>query len=180
MRRGRFFIFKTKFLLATHRSCGANFLKIIKELFVFLWSFYSYTKNPRSDIKSGNDLYLIFGKKIFEDAIKDNYPSEKLFLCGDVRYDSLFKNLKNLKCKPVSKKLQILIITSPFYEHGWWSKKQRDDIIHSIIQEIINHDNYALTIKIHPSSENLSEYREIIDLIDPTIPLFQKGDVLPT
>jgi hypothetical protein len=177
MRRGRFFLYKTKFLLATHKSCGANFLKIIKELFIFLWSFYSYTKNSSKDIKFGSDLYLIFGKKIFEDAINNGYPSENLFLCGNIRYDSCFKSLKKLKEKQISKKLRILMITTPFYEHGWWSKKQRDNIIKSIVQEIVKQENYSLTIKIHPSSENIFEYKTIINSIDSTIPLFQKGDI---
>jgi hypothetical protein len=178
LRRGIFLIYKINFLLKTHKACNANFLRIMKEFLVIIWSFYSYTKNPRRDIKFGSDLYLIFGKKIFENAIKDGYPSEKLFLCGDVRYDSCFKSLKKLKEKQISKKLRILMITTPFYEHGWWSKKQRDDIVNSIIQEITNHNDYALTVKIHPSSENLSEYQEIVNSIDSTIPLFQKGDVL--
>lgn len=177
MRRGRFFLYKIKFLLATHKSCDANLLKIIKELFVFLWSFYSYTKNPNQDIKFGSDLYLIFGKKVFEDAIKSGYPSENLFLCGNIRYDSLFKSLKKLKEKQISKKLRILMITTSFYEHGWWSKKQRDNIITSIVQEIVKQKDYSLTIKIHPSSENLSEYKAIINSIDSTIPIFQKGDI---
>lgn len=178
MRRGQFFIYKIKFLLKTHKSCHANFLKIIKELFVFLWSFYSYTKNPHRDIKFGSDLYLIFGKKFFEDAIKNGYPSKNLFLCGNIRYDFLFKNLKKLQKKQISKKLRILMITTPFYEHGWWSKKQRDNVIKSVVQEIVKQKDYYLTIKIHPSSENLSEYKAIINSIDSTIPLFQKGDVL--
>jgi hypothetical protein len=178
MRRGKFFLYKIKFLLKTHKSYHANFLKIIKELFVILWSFYSYTKNPHKDIKFGCDLYLIFGKKDFEDAIKNGYSSKNLFLCGNIRYDFLFKNLKKLEKKQISKKLRILMITTPFYEHGWWSKKQRDTIIKSVVQEIVKQKDYHLTIKIHPSSENLSEYKAIINSIDSTIPLFQKGDVL--
>ncbi|MBC8501717.1 MAG: CDP-glycerol glycerophosphotransferase family protein [Nitrosopumilus sp.] len=177
MRRGRFFYYKLKFLLKTHKSCQSNFLKTIKELFVFLWSFYSYTKNPNSDIKFGSDLYVISGKKIYEDAIKNGYPSESLFLCGNIRYDSLFKNLKKFKEKSISKKLQILMITAPFYEHGWWSKKQRDNIITSIIKKINECSDYALTIKIHPSSENLSEYKKITNNVDPVVPIFQKGDI---
>jgi hypothetical protein len=177
MRRGQFFLYKIKFLLKTHKACKSNILKIIKELFVFLWSFYSYTKNPNKDMKFGSDLYLISGKKTYQDAIANGYPPENLFLCGNVRYDSLFKNFKNLKEKSTSKKLQILMITTPFYEHGWWSKKQRDEIIYSITKEIIQHQNYELTIKIHPSSENLSEYKKIIHPINSTIPIFQEGDV---
>ncbi len=178
MRRGKFFLYKIKFFLKTHKSCHANFLKIIKELFIILWSFYSYIKNPTKDIKFGCDLYLIFGKKDFEDAIKNGYQSKNLFLSGNIRYDSLFKNLKKFQKKQISKNLKILMITTPFYEHGWWSKKQRDTIIKSIVQEIVKQKDYHLTIKIHPSSENLSEYKSLINSIDSTIPLFQKGDIL--
>ena len=178
MRRGIFFLYKIKFLLKTHKSCHANFLKIIKELFIILWSFYSYTKNPHKDIKFGCDLYLLFGKKDFKDAIKNGYPSKNLFLSGNMRYDFLFKNLKKFQKKQISKKLRILMITTPFYEHGWWSKKERDTIIKSIVQEIIKHKDYHLTIKIHPSSENFSEYQSLINSINPRIPLFQKGDIL--
>ena len=177
MRRGRFFLYKIKFLLKTHKACQSNLLKITKELFVFIWSFYSYTKNPNRDIKFGSDLYLISGKKVFGHAIENGYPSENLFLCGNIRYDSLFKNLKKLKEKPILKKLRILMITVPFYEHGWWSKQQRNDVIESIIQKITEQKKYELVIKIHPSSENLSEYKEIVNSIDSNIPIFQKGDI---
>ena len=126
-------------------------------------------------------MYVIglnFGKKDFKDAIKNGYPSKNLFLSGNMRYDFLFKNLKKFQKKQISKKLRILMITTPFYEHGWWSKKERDTIIKSIVQEIIKHKDYHLTIKIHPSSENFSEYQSLINSINPRIPLFQKGDIL--
>ena len=36
----------------------------------------------------------------------------------------------------------------------------------------------VLTIKIHPTNENYDEYKKLVDLVDPTLTVNQKGDLL--
>jgi hypothetical protein len=64
------------------------------------------------------------------------------------------------------------------YEHGLWTRKQRDDLVKVLVTEISKHkDEMSLVVKIHPSSEILSDYEKLIHPIDSSIPIYQKEDI---
>lgn len=173
----RFIFFKMQFLLKTHFTITNNFFRIFWDLSIFFYSFYLYTKNPNRDVKIGSDIYLVSGKNILKQALESGYPRDKLFLCGNVRFDKIFKNSDFINDQPINKKIRVLLITQPFFEHGWWSRNQRDNFIKKIVGTIYANNSLELIIKIHPSSENYNDYKEIIDKIDPSIKIHQKENL---
>jgi len=70
-----------------------------------------------------------------------------------------------------------LLLTQSYYEHGFWTKEQRDQIFIDSVNSI-NNTHYSLKIKIHPSSEILSDYQKLLNNIDVDVPIFQKGDLI--
>jgi len=76
-------------------------------------------------------------------------------------------------------KKEILFLTHSNVEHGFYSRKQREYIVNGIITEYSKISNeYNLIVKIHPSSEKISDYESIIKPINPEIEIIQKGHVL--
>ena len=64
------------------------------------------------------------------------------------------------------------------FEHGFWTRSQRDSLVRGIVSEISKQKNeMSLTVKIHPSSELLVDYQELINPIDDAIPIHKDGDV---
>ena len=65
-------------------------------------------------------------------------------------------------------------------EHGLWTQDMRKEIITSIVTAVRGHlKGYAnLTLKIHPTSENLDVYEQLLTPLDPSIEVIQKADLL--
>ena len=95
-------------------------------------------------------------------------------------YDSAISSINKLEKKYTkNKKIKILLLTHAMYEHGIWTKSQRDGLVKKIITELSKHkEEFLTTVKIHPSSELISDYESIIYPIDKSIQIFQKGDIL--
>lgn len=179
MRRGRFWIYKYQFVLRTQLAIGMSYWKIVKDFFMLLNAHllpWKKMNNPRFMI----DFHFVESELLMKKLIDDGYDKSTLILTGNPLYDVLFQELQKLQ--PFTKKdnkTNILLLTHSMYEHGFWTKKQRDNVIQGIVKEISKHkDEMNLIIKIHPSSEILSEYQSLIKLIDPSIPIFQKGNVI--
>ena len=65
------------------------------------------------------------------------------------------------------------------YEHGIWTKEQRNSLIEKVVSELSKQENnYNIIIKIHPSSEQLTDYESIVHKIDKSIKIVQHGDIL--
>ncbi len=64
----------------------------------------------------------------------------------------------------------------PYYEHGIWAKEQSEDVFKKIIKQLNEIKNFTLKIKIHPSSQRFSEYKQMIDEINSDIQMVQEGD----
>lgn len=179
MRRGRFWIYKYKFLLKTQLAIGMNIPEIIKNFFIIIEAHLSIWKkmnNPRFSV----DYHFVEGELLLRKLREDGYKESSLILTGNPVYDYVFDEIQ--KSKPTSKKdskIRVLLLTHSMYEHGFWTRKQRDNVVMEVVNEIGKHkDKMSLAVKIHPSSENLAEYQSLITPIDPSIPIIQKGDVL--
>ena len=95
-------------------------------------------------------------------------------------FDGAFQKIQNWVSKPKEDiKIRVLFAPSTLYEHGLWTRQQRDDSIKQIIRELTeNNDKISLKVKIHPSSANLSEYQSLVHAIDKNIEIHQQGDIL--
>ena len=163
--------------MRTQRNVQLNILKIIKNLFTLLRIYLSSTHGA-IDSRFINSLHWLEGEILIEPLIKAGFPRSTLIVTGNPIYDEIFKNLQitpSLK----SDKIRVLLLTTSLYEHGFWTRKQRDDIIKETLTILSKHKNeISLVVKIHPTSEILSEYQSIINEIDPSIPIYQKEDIL--
>ena len=177
MRRGRFFVFKYIFLVKTQFSVKLNLISIIKNFFMLLKINLSDNRDT-IDPRFMNSLHWLEGEMLLEPILKAGFPKNTLTLTGNPLYDDVFQNIKNISSVK-SDKIQVLLITASLYEHGFWTKKQRDEILEKTLSVLSKSKNYVSTIvKIHPTSEILSDYQSILNKVDSTIPIYQKENIL--
>ena len=80
---------------------------------------------------------------------------------------------QDLKRKNKSK-TSILIVTDSLYEHGHWSKKERDLVLTSLLQTLDSHPEISFALKIHPSSEHISYYQSLIETLQINTHIYQQ------
>ncbi|MCV0399639.1 MAG: CDP-glycerol glycerophosphotransferase family protein [Nitrosarchaeum sp.] len=179
MRRGRFFLYKLFFLLKTQKAVGWSFFKILKYFCILVKSHLTVYKNLHNPVFSC-DVHFVETEKLLNTLISKGYDKEKLIVTGIPMYDSAAKQIQELeKVKQKNSKTSVLFLTHAMYEHGIWTKEQRDSLVKKVITELSKHkDKLSITVKIHPSSEQLSDYESLIHNIDNSIEIFQKGDIL--
>lgn len=174
MGRGRFFIYKYLFLLKTKMSLKSDRLHTI----FIIWKFIlSDTLDP----KIGSDVIQFLEN---ENSLKQNldigFKRSNLIITGNPIYDVVFEKLfKEKLSKNKDSVINVLVAPSTLYEHGVWTKYQRDTTIKEVIKTLNeNKEKISVTVKIHPSSSVLSEYQSLVNSIDSSIPVYQKGDIL--
>lgn len=179
MRRGRFWVYKYKFLLRTQLAIKMKKIEIIKKFFTILEVHFSIWKK-RNDSRFAVDYHFVEGKLLVKKLIREGFKESSLFLTGHPVYDPVFERANKIKPRIKNdNKIRVLLLTHSMYEHGFWTKEQRDNVASSIVTEISKYKNeMSLVVKIHPSSENILEYKSLINPIDPSIPIVQKGDIL--
>jgi len=176
MRRGRFWINKYRFLFRTQIILKINFIKIIKDFFIIILS-HSKWKDI-NNVKYAVDYHFVEGNLLFNNLIKNGYNKSSLILTGNPVYDKVFQKLSQITPSTKNSKIRVLLLTHSLYEHGFWTRKQRDDLVKELVTEISKHkDEMSLVVKIHPSSEILSDYEKLIHPIDPSIPIYQEEDL---
>ena len=175
MRRGRFWIHKYLFLLRTQLAVKMSILKIIEDFFILFSAHFIWKKN---NPKFAVDYHFVEGNLLFNNLIKMGYKKSSLILTGNPVYDKAFQKLTQFSPSTKNTKIRVLLLTHAMYEHGFWTRKQRDDLVKVLVTEISKHkDEMSLVVKIHPSSEILSDYEKLIQPIDSSIPIHQKGDI---
>lgn len=137
---------------------------------------YKDVHNP----KFACDIHFVETEKLLSELIRKGYDKKKLIVTGIPMYDESTKQIEKLEQNKIkSTKKNILFLTHAMYEHGMWTKEQRDSLIKKVVTELSKQvNNYDITIKIHPSSEQLSEYESIVHKIDKSIKIIQQGEIL--
>ena len=178
MRRGKFFLFKYQFVLKTQLAIKMGFLKIIGNFISHMNSHLSVHTNLYNP-KFAVDLHFVETKKLIDILVKNGFERSSLVPTGIPMYDDVFERLEKIEVKPKTDgRKKILLVTHAMFEHGFWTRTQRDSLVRGIVSEISKHKNeMSLTVKIHPSSELLIDYQELINPIDDTIPIHKDGDV---
>lgn len=175
MKRGRFFNYKTLFLIRTLLKLDINIFSIIKLLIKTSVFYLSHTHSRSPDYV--NTLNWVETEKLEHELINLGFPKSSLFVSGNPVYDKSFLKISNFQ-KTLSEKIRVLLVTSPIVEHGYISKIKRDETVKKICNVLKTHKNKIdFQIKIH-GIENLKEYQSLILKSDPSIKVHQDGDLL--
>ena len=176
MRRGRFFLYRFLFALKTQHSIKMPLSERIVLSFLLL-KHHLFSQILPMSLRIANDLHYVSNEKLIPKLLKVGFDKQTLILTGDPLFDKQFRRISKIAHKQDMKKTNILFAPSSLFEHGFCSKSEQDDAFISVVKEIHSKNLYNLTIKIHPSSAVFYHYRSLTDQVDPSIPLFQHGDI---
>ncbi len=176
MRRGRFFMSKYLFLARTQKSVNMNPFQIISNFFMLL---KHNLFDLATDSRFANTVHFLEDKKLQNSLMESGFQESTLIVTGNPIFDqALKKSLENNTLLKKDTKKRILFAPSTLYEHGFWTKEQRDFSIKEVITQIHEmNDKISIIVKIHPSTSILYEYKSIIDKIDSSIPVYQEGGI---
>ena len=167
--------------MKTMQSVKIGKFKVITQLLIILKLAMSPTKKDTTlDPRFANTIHWAEGELSVERLVRVGFDKSSIIVTGNPMYDNVFQKVQNLKSYVKDDdKIHVLLLFTTLYEHGFWTKQQRDLVITEIVQEICKHkDKISLTVKIHPSTNILSECKLLINSIDPSIPIHQTGDVV--
>jgi hypothetical protein len=177
MRRGVFFLKKYVFLMKTQKSLGFGFGRIIKDFFM-LFKLLLVETSGTIDSRFATTIHFAVGENIIQPYVDKGFNSSSIILTGNPIYDSTFKKFSQKKINKKSDLINVLFAPSTLYESGYWTKEQRDFVLKETVNAIIqNKDKIRLTVKIHPTTSILSDYKSIIHSLDNSIPVMQNGDI---
>jgi len=111
-------------------------------------------------------------KKYLENA---GFKKNSIKITGNPFYDILFQNVNLIKDLNVKKK-SILFCPSPMHEHGQWTKEKEFGLLKNVLEELLK-NKFHITLKIHPSSSDYSEFHEFLINNNFDIKLFQKENL---
>jgi len=176
MRRGRFFLYKWLFLVrtldASKKGKIKSFLTGVRTLTYFM-NIGRHEGLP----KFANTMHWIENENRRNRLIEFGYDPKSLVVTGNPLYDHAFQKQKKIKHIKNEKPI-ILFVPLAYYEHGIITELKNKESFKQIVQVLNSNKNIRLRIKIHPSSQQLSYYEQIIKSINEDIEVFQEGDVL--
>jgi len=125
------------------------------------------------------DLILVPSRSWKTMLEKKNIKS-KIVIVGLIPFDSKIKKIFSLKPRTNIKKPKLILLTTPFKEHGWMSTKNWEQLIKEILLTILPEfeSKFDFLIKIHPMSENKKDYQKLIDELNFKIPILQNEDLI--
>jgi hypothetical protein len=178
MRRGRFFFYKFKFMIQTLNASKYGKIQSFFTGLRILTYFLNIGKHEGYP-EFANTLHWLESENRFKKLLELGYDKKSLIITGNPMYDSVLKKIKNIKSEQkLNHKPIILFLPMPYYEHGMWTKKQNEGIFKEIVKKINESNNFILKIKLHPSSQQLSEYEQMLKEINANVEIIQKGDAI--
>ena len=179
MGRGRFFLYKTMFLIKTLNFLRISKLEIIRTLIELLQSFSSHTKAYGNfNSKYANTLHLLESESLLKPLLDVGFKEETLLVTGNPIYDKTLKRIQQFRTIK-SEKIRVLLVTSAAVKHGIWTKDERDNAVEQVIRKCVENSNeIELTIKIHPYNEDLTDYQNIIKKNNADIKIEKDGNIL--
>jgi hypothetical protein len=184
MRRGSFFMFKYFFMFKSLNATNLNIFQSIQKCCLVLKLLLTNESGGKDgsnsyDSRFANTIHCLGTESLVEPLIKSGFDKSSLIVTGNPMYDAAFKTINQFESLKKQNKIRILLITSTQYEHGFWSKKQRDFVVGETIKKIFENKNkFELTVKIHPSTSSLADYESLIHPISPSIKICQTGNFL--
>jgi len=160
-------------MIKNYRYANFSIFSILKIIFSESFIPLKQFKQPRG--KYGCDLILVSGNAMKKELEKYKMNS-KIVLTGRALLDDLYYYIQSYKNK-TNKKLMITLMTTPLVEHKMWSVEEWETTILEILQAVNNLKDVDLQIKIHPLSENLNTYKNLLSKNNLSFPIFQKEEL---
>ena len=184
--RGKNFLKKCLFLIRTLRSIGKSNLEIVIELFELIKLFYGITKFTKLRTKGAYnkkfncDLIFTDTPASIDLLVKSGLKRENIRAVGDPVYHTAFEKRKQIPLKD-NTKLNILFITANLgggQGKSNFSKSRRNKMIEETITSLNKfHTETSLVIKIHPTGEDYTEYKQLLEKFE-NVHLSQKDDII--
>ena len=179
--RGKNFLKKCLFLIRTLRSIEKSNLEIIIELLELIKLFYGTSDAGEFNKKFYCDLMFADGTPASVDfLVKSGLKRENITAVGNPVFYNAFKKRTQISLKD-NNKLNILFITANLTSgqgKSNFSKSRRNKMIEETITSINKfHKKTSLVIKIHPTAENYTEYKQLLEKFE-NIHLSQKDDIM--
>ena len=164
--RIRFYLYKKNFLKRTIKLINKN-----NKNFFHLDYLH---KNKTLLINTLTDLHLLSNDSWIEFLKKIGISENKIAVTGNPIDDFLFNLSKQDSKRKNKSKTSILIVTDSLYEHGLWSKNERDLVLKSLLQTLDSHPEISFALKIHPSSEDIFYYQSLINTLKIDTKIYQQ------
>lgn len=177
MKRGRFFLFKLRYLYRTINATNINKLKSFMILLKILTYFFSIGKHEGYP-EFANTAHWLESEKLVKKLTNMGYNEESLFVTGNPMYDEIIKKINTFKKIKNEERIKVLFMPLAYYEHGMWTKEQNEQNFQGIVKKLNQNKKILLKIKLHPSSHYFDYYKKMINEINENILVFQKGDAL--
>ena len=174
------FLFREyKFLLRTIKKMNFNLFELIKFLITYprvqLFSRFHIAHH-----KINEPILTLCSTISWKDKlVKQGFDEKKLKVIGTPLYDNLFDKTKDIDFKHTNlEKTKILFCTSSMHEHGIWSKEIEDGLIKNTINKLNEHEDFQVSLKIHPVTSSIDEYKKLIKETKLDVKLYQKESFL--
>ena len=174
------FLFREyKFLLRTIKKMNFNLFELIKFLITYprvqLFSRFHIAHH-----KINEPTLTLCSTISWKDKLeKQGFDKKKLKVIGTPLYDNLFDKIKDIDFKHTNlEKIKILFCTSSMHEHGIWSKEIEDGLIKNTINKLNEHEDFQVSLKIHPVTSSIDEYKKLIKETKLDVKLYQKESFL--
>lgn len=169
----KFYINQYVFLIKTLKKINYSFFKMSKFLLSYSnMIFFSYF--PINNVISG-DINLCKDEKWTKKLIETGFDKSSIFVVGDPYFDSLSKEKQNSKITKIeNNKTKILFCTAALSAHNFCSKKEENELIIDVVNEILKHEDFEIDIKIHPSTVSREDYeKEVLPKLSSRVMVYQ-------
>jgi UDP-N-acetylglucosamine 2-epimerase len=159
---------KYLYLMRTIIGLRWNPLRIVQMIFKDAWIAFSADDAVG---RFGCRAIAVAGSWEKDVLIERGVEPNKIFVTGSPEFDALSPARSSPDTAELHQNLAIdtddkvvLLLTSAYVEHGWWSTDMRTEFITGIIDSLapLLDQSVHLVIKIHPV-EDIDEYRRIVD-----------------
>ena len=178
----RKYLFLIKTLWNTNYGISYIIKTVIKDLYLPFTTFV-----PRYNF-GGGSINIVSTPAWVDFLVKKGIEKNKIMVTGECSMDPIYFKIKlkeeefNINKPTVFERqpLQILFITTQMVEHGYWRPYMRDNVVTSVVKGIKEKlgNTAVLRIKIHPVSENIKTYKDLVSRIAPETEIIQHGDLL--
>ena len=165
---------KFSFLLKTVRASNYSLPQYL--YFIFYFSMQRMTRSVRNHKLVVGDVNFCFYPEIKKELSRMGVKESTLFTVGNPSFDEMFSQIPRKRTPPKSHKTKILFCPAPMYEHGYFSKHKQDELITNVVKEILEHVDFEITIKVHPTS-SIHDYSQLLKKINTKIPIYQKENL---
>jgi hypothetical protein len=177
--RGKNFLKKCYFLIRTLRSIEKSKLEANIELLELIKLFYG-SAGVASNKKFNCNLIFVENNASIDFLVKSGLKRENIRAVGNPVFFTAFEKREQISLKD-NNKLNILFITANLTSgqgKSNFSKSRRNKMIEETITSINKfHKKTSLVIKIHPTAENYTEYKQLLEKFE-NIHLSQKDDII--